>query len=102
MDKPVQVTFHNLQHSDAVEQDVLARVAKLDAAADLTGCRVVIDCPHRTPNGAKSFAVRVEMSLRGQSLVVTREPLSDLQMAINDAFDTAKRRLRNHREKQRA
>jgi len=102
MDKPVQITFHNLQHSDAVEQDVTSRVERLDAVADLTGCRVVIDCPHRTPNGSKTFAVRIEMALRGQSLVVNREPVGDLQVAINEAFDTAKRRLRAHREKQRA
>ena len=28
MDKPIQVTFHNLQHSDAVEEDIRKRVAK--------------------------------------------------------------------------
>ena len=30
MDKPLQVTFHNLEHSDAVEDDVRARMAKLN------------------------------------------------------------------------
>ena len=30
MDKPLQVTFHNLEHSDAVEEEVRARMGKLN------------------------------------------------------------------------
>ena len=102
MDRPLQLTFHNLSHSDAVEQDVRDRVEKLDSIYDhLTGCRVVIDSPHRNQNRSKTFAVRIEMAVPGQELVVSREPIGDLQSAINDAFETAKRRLRTYVQKQR-
>lgn len=102
MDRPLQVTFHNLPHSDAIEQDIRGRVTKLDALYDhLTGCRVVIDSPHRNQARGKTYAVRIELAVPGQELIVTREPIGDLQLALNDAFDTAKRRLRNFAEKQR-
>ena len=103
MEKPVQVTFHNLQHSDAVEADVRARVAKLEAIGDrMTACRVVIDSPHRNQGGAKTFEVKIEMSFPGQTLVVDREPVGDLQAALASAFDVAKKRIKSHRDKQRA
>ena len=103
MDKPVQVTFHNLQHSEAVEEDVRARVAKLEAFADrMTSCRIVIDSPHRNQAGAKTYEVKIEMGLPGQTLVVDREPIGDLQSAISGAFDIAKKRLKTHRDKAKA
>lgn len=103
MDKPIQVTFHNLQHSDAVEQDVRARVAKLESMSErMTACRVVIASPNRNQGGAKGFDVKIEMSFPGNTLVVDKEPASELQVAIAAAFDTAKRRIKDHREKMKA
>jgi ribosome-associated translation inhibitor RaiA len=104
MQNPLQVTFHNLPHSDALESDIRARFAKLEPLCErLTACRVVVDSPHRTPsNTARTYAVRIEMQLPGQELVVSREPMGDFRLAMNDAFDTAKRRLKDHAEKQRA
>lgn len=103
MDKPIQVTFHNLQHSDAVEDDIRARVAKLETLADrLSACRVVVSCPKRNQGGAKNFEVKIEMSFPGTTLVVDKEPTNDLTSAIAAAFDTAKRRIKDHRAKMKA
>lgn len=103
MDKPIQVTFHNLQHSDAVEDEIRGRVAKLDAMADrMTSCRVVIDSPNRNQGGAKHFEVKIEMAFPGHHIVVDKEPNTDLQSAINTAFDVAKKRIKSHRERMKA
>jgi ribosome-associated translation inhibitor RaiA len=102
MDKPLQITFHNLPHSDAVEADVRGRVAKLEELFDrITGARVVIDSPHRNQAKGKTYAVRIEIALPGRELVVAREPVADLQRAMTAAFETAKRRLRGHVERSR-
>jgi ribosome-associated translation inhibitor RaiA len=102
MDKPLQITFHNLPHSDALEEDVRGRVAKLEELFDrITGARVVIDSPHRNQAKGKTYAVRIEIALPGRELVVSREPVADLQRAMTAAFETVKRRLRGHAERSR-
>lgn len=102
MDKPLQIMFHNLPHSDALEADVRSRVSKLEELYDrLTGARVVIDSPHRGQSKGKTYAVRIELALPGHELIVTREPVADLQGAMTAAFDTAKRRLRGFAERNR-
>ena len=102
MDKPLQVTFHNLEHSDAVEAEVRDRMAKLEEIHDrIISGRVVIDSPHRTSNRAKAFSVRIELGLPRAELVISRDPLEDIHAAVNDAFDIAKRRLRDFVAKHR-
>ena len=103
MEKPLQVTFHNIDHSDAVEEDVRARVARLEELYDrIVSCRVVVDSPHRNPAArGKTFSVRIELGLPGNDMVVSREPVGDLQLALNEGFDTVRRRLREHVKKQR-
>ncbi len=102
MDKPLRITFDNLQPSEAVEADVRSRMARLDAICDrMTGARVVIGSPHRGPTRAKTYAVRIELALPGHDLVVSREPVGDLQGAMTAAFEVARRRLRGIVERSR-
>jgi ribosome-associated translation inhibitor RaiA len=102
MQQPLQVTFHNLPHSDALEEDIRERVAKLEGLhGRLIGCRVVVDSPHRTQVKGKTYAVRIEMQVVGGEVVVSREPVGEWRVAMNEAFDVAKRRLKEHAAKQR-
>jgi ribosome-associated translation inhibitor RaiA len=102
MQQPLKVTFHNLPHSDALEDDIRERVAKLDSLGDgLIGCRVVVDSPHRGQTKGKTYAVRIDMQLPGAEIVVSREPVGEWRVAMNEAFDVAKRRLKEHVAKQR-
>jgi len=97
MKHPLQVTFHNLPHSDALEHDVRERVGKLEALSErMIGCRVVIDSPHRNQEKAKTYAVKIEMQVPGPDIVVSREPVADWRLALNEAFDVAKRRLKEY------
>jgi ribosome-associated translation inhibitor RaiA len=102
MEHPLQVTFHNLPHSDALEDDIRERVTKLEGLSErLIGCRVVVDSPHRTQAKGKTYAVRIEMQVPGSEIVVSREPVGEWRVAMNEAFDVAKRRLKEHAAKLR-
>lgn len=103
MQSPLQITFHNLPHSDLIESDIRARVEKLTSLFDrVIGCRVVIDTPHRSqsPKG-KTYAVKIELQVPGPDLVIRTEPVGDCHQAIAEAFDAAKRRLKEHAERSR-
>jgi hypothetical protein len=45
--------------------------------------------------------VRIEIALPGRELIVTREPIADLQGALAGAFETARRRLKGFAERHR-
>lgn len=103
MQQDVQITFHNIDHSDMIEADIRSRVDKLSSLYDrMIGCRIVLDSPHRNQAKGRTYAVKIAMALPGQELVVNREPVGDFQMAVSEAFDVAKRRLKDHLSKQRS
>lgn len=100
MEIPLQVSFKNMDHSDAVEERVREKAGKLEQYfSHLTSCRVVIEAPHRHHHKGKIYHVRIEMGVpRKSELVVSNETErnhahEDVYVAIRDAFETAARRL---------
>jgi cold shock CspA family protein/ribosome-associated translation inhibitor RaiA len=109
MDVPLEIAFHNLESSAAVETRVRERVAKLEKLFPrLVACRVVVEAPHRQHQKGNIFRVRVEMSVPGEDLVVSKEPNRaqerfadpDVYTVLKDAFDTAERMLKDYKGKQ--
>ena len=103
MDSTLKISFHNVPHSDAVETEVRERVAKLEGLFDrIVGCRVVIEAPAKNTEGAAaSFAVKIEIAVPGQDLVIKADPSPDLHTALVQSFDAARRRLKAHADKRR-
>ena len=101
MQIPLEIAFHKLDKPDWAEDEIRARVAKLeDIYSDLVGCRVRVD--QRADEARAPPVVRIEMSVPGhENLVVAYEPERlqqrfqnpDLRNAISDAFTTAERQL---------
>ncbi len=107
MQIPVQISFHGVDHSDAVEERVREKVAKLEQFCDrITSCRVVIETHHHNTSNAhktgEPFVVRVDVTLPGQEIVVGREngktlhTHEDVYAAINDSFSKAERLVREY------
>jgi len=105
MDVEPQVSFQNLEHSDAVERDILEKVEHLHQLHPrLAGCRVVVDAPHRDKKKGRIYEVRIDMSVPGKDISVTREAglnhaHEDIYVAIRDSFDAAKRLLDDRERK---
>ncbi|MGZ8199111.1 MAG: HPF/RaiA family ribosome-associated protein, partial [Burkholderiales bacterium] len=107
MQVPLQITFHNMQRSDAVEAKIRARAEKLERFCDsLVGCRVAIEAPHQHQAAGRHFLVKVEVTVPGEKLVACREPdahhaYTDVYVAIRDAFDTVRRQLEDYERRRR-
>ena len=99
MQLPLQVAFHNMAHSDAIEKSVRDKAEKLDQFADhIMGCRVVVEMPHRHHVHGNQYQVRIDITVPGEEIVVNRESSEhteyrDAEVAIRDAFDAAERQL---------
>ena len=103
MNKPLQVTFHGIEHSAAVEDHVRDKVAKLEHLhPQITGCRVTIALPHNRQQQGKHYDVRIDVSVPGKEIVVNRDHGDeDMYITLRDAFDAARRQLDDHARAQR-
>lgn len=102
MQIPLQVTFHNLDHSDAVDAYIREQAGKLDKFfGRITGCRVAVEAPHNHHQKGGLFRVRVDLVVPRGELVARRNPdahkaHADIHVAVRDAFRAARRRLLDH------
>lgn len=105
MQTQAQISFHGLDHSDAVETHIRERVAKLDKLFDrITSCRVVVEAEHHGHSNQspthKTFLVSVRVGVPGDELVVKGDKKSngnaDVNIAIRDVFSVMERRLKDY------
>ena len=106
MELPLQVTFRNMESSEAIAAKIRERAAKLDRYHHhIMSCRVMVEAPHRHHQHGQLFHVRVDITVPGGELMVTRDPPQngahkDVYVAIRDAFDAADRQLEDYARRQ--
>lgn len=100
MTTPLEITFHGLERSDAVEARIRQKFDRLRAHFDrMTHARVVIDAPQRRTPLPKLFHVRIEIGIPGHNPIVAKyepaedRPSTDVMLAVREAFGAAKRQL---------
>jgi cold shock CspA family protein/ribosome-associated translation inhibitor RaiA len=131
MKTPLQITFRNMPRSNAIEENVREKAAKLDALFDgITSCRVIVEAPHRHHYKGKAYVVRIDITVPSGELVINRAPKrlnaakvslseelekdlaehhepskhaahEDVYVAIRDAFNAATRKLQAYARRRR-
>jgi ribosomal subunit interface protein len=94
MKQALQITFHGMDRSDAVEQAARRKAEHLDRfAADIMACHVMVELLQKHQHQGRPFGVRIDLTLPGHELVVNRVEHEDVYVALRDAFDDMKRQL---------
>lgn len=102
MQLPLQVTLRDLPPSEAVEGYIRERASKLDLFCDgIISCRVVVEAPPRHHRKGRWYSVSIHVAVPGGEVVVNRQPAEDLYVAIRDAFETVRRKLKEYTRRQR-
>lgn len=107
MQLPLQIAFHNMAHSDEIENAIREKAAKLDQFADhIMGCRVVVEMPHRHHVHGNQYQVRIDITVPGEEIAVNRSPAEhveyrDVGTVLRDAFDAARRQLEDYVRRRR-
>lgn len=120
MELSAQITYRNMEPSDAVTARIKAEAAKLgEFFPRITSCRVVVEAPHRHHKWGELFHVRIDLGVPGNEIVVSHEPSpraalrqddeaavrkhieihpehKDVYVAIRDAFGSARRQLQDY------
>jgi len=124
MTTPV-ITFHNLDHSDALEADIRERIDKLSRYyRPIMGCRVLVEFAQRHHERGNRYHVRIDLTVPGDEIVVAHdaslhatgkdvaaeetaqraEPHPEWKhaaVAVREAFDIARRQLQDYARRQR-
>jgi ribosome-associated translation inhibitor RaiA len=100
MNMPVEIHFHGLDKSEAVEARVREKVAKLEKYfSRMTSCRVVLDAAQRNLAKPKVYQLKIEIGVpKRRPIIVRHERIGghaseELNLAIRDAFEAALRKL---------
>ncbi len=99
MQTPLQISFHRLDPSPAIEARIREEVEKLQHFhGRMTGCHVTITAPHRRHRHGIIYGVRIDITVPHEEIVVSREPEAnhaheDPYVALRDASQAARRQL---------
>lgn len=98
MQMPLQITFRDIERTEAIESYVRSRADKLERLSSrIISCHVTIAAPHRHKRHGRLYGVRIEIGAAGGGFVVTRD-LEDLYATVDAAFESAARLVTRRRE----
>ncbi|VFU10347.1 HPF/RaiA family ribosome-associated protein [Methylocella tundrae] len=98
MDRPLQIVFRDIQHSEALAKLIEERVQRLEHIyAHIIGCRVVAGASHRGPrNTVAPLALCVEVEVPGRPLIVAKSEAKrkgQQNTLVHRVFDAVQRQL---------
>jgi ribosomal subunit interface protein len=97
MKTPLQITFRDIEHSEAIEAHIRDKAAKLETFFDsIMSCRVVVEMPHQHKTQGKFFNIRIDIGVPGSEIVINRDNHEDVYVALRDGFEAAKRKLKDY------
>lgn len=104
MSIPLQITFHGMKASPGIEAAIREKVEHLETLeARVSSCKVAVDAPHKSQTKGNRYHFRIEISIPGDHLVVSKMPEDpaheDPYLALRDAFTVAHRMLRKDLER---
>ena len=74
MKLPLQISFHNLERIEAVENRIMEEAAQLDEFCNrIMSCRVVVDMPHRHHFQGNVYQVRLDIKAPGEEIAIVQE-----------------------------
>lgn len=103
MQIPLEIQYHKLAPSPALDAKIRERIAKLEAICNsIIGCHVMVDAPHQHNHQGKRYAVTIRLTVPDAALVVGGGPQSpsneDCFVATQQAFDALTRQLQRYQQ----
>ena len=102
---PVQITFRDIDPSDAIEARIQERVDRLEKFAQrATGLNVTISAPHHHGHKGQLYQFTLELFMPAGDFVVRQGDTpdhshEDVYVAMRDAFQALERRVHETIEK---
>lgn len=107
MEKPLEISFANVQPSPAIETAIREKALKLEKFFDrIVSCRVVFEAQQKNHRKGNQYQVKIFLVVPGHEIVVDRtgpknQAHEEWKVALRDAFEAATRQLEDHARKVR-
>lgn len=100
---PLQITYQELDRSDALDAEIQRRVDAFESVCgDIGSCRVRVVRLAAHQRQGRPYALRVDLRVPGEDIVVSHEHADeDAYVAIRDAMNAAQRRLEDYARRRR-
>lgn len=105
---PMEIIFRHMDPSPALETRIREKVDKLERFYEhIISMRVTVEAPHEHKQQGKLFQIRIDMTVPGGELVVSKghhhqsQAHEDVYVALRDAFEVARRQLEDYGRRQR-
>ena len=96
MKLPLQVSFHGIDRSEALENLIAKEVEGLHKFdADLISCRVAVESEGRHQNQGRECSVRVSLNAPGHEFIMNTKN-EDAHAAVRAAFDSLARQVKDN------
>lgn len=108
MKLPLQISYKNLARSEAINNLIKEKAAKLDRlCSNVISCRVTLDVPHKSHRHGNFYHITIDISLPGKEVAVTRESHDEIENkdfyhVLKEAFDAAYRQVEDYKVKHEA
>lgn len=103
----LQITFHGLEHSDALAERIASRARDLERfAPHVVSCDVFVQAGMARHHQGNLFSVHVHVRVPGGEIAASRDPglnhaHEDANVAVRDAFDATVRQLEDYMRRRR-
>lgn len=102
MQTPLQVSFHGMDKSASVEERIREKAEKLERYyGRMEGINVVVDADSRRHRNGNLYNIKIGIGVPGKDVFIDHSgpqnhAHEDINVAIRDAFDAARRKLEDH------
>jgi len=100
MQIPPEITYRNVEKTEAIHSLVLEKIEKLEQVCDrITSCRIAIEKTHVNPDSGSPFRVRIDLTVPPtHELAAENSPnqgkqYEPIDAVIRDTFEAARRQL---------
>ena len=107
MQTPLEIDFHNLERSPALEARVRKLAAQLEKfSPQIIHCHVTLEAPHRHHHQGKLFDTILRITVPGREIAIRHahpadHAHEDPYVALRDAFKAARRKLQDYERERR-
>lgn len=99
---PLQITFHQMQRSEALEELIREKCAKLEQLdPHILSCRVTVSEEGKHKRQGHAFNVRLDIHVPRKEFGINRHHDEDVYVAVRDAFAAAKIRVEDEQKQRR-
>lgn len=96
-----QITFRDIPHSEAIENNINNHIEQLESLFDkIIACHVTVEQSQKKQHQGKIYSIKIILDVPRKQIVSTKNDHEDIYVALRDGFNHTERMLKEYRREQ--